>query len=160
MIDKEKYKTVGEFIGSSGTRLEEYYDFMKMFDGTNEKDLDYLTHNIYEYREEYPNIIGMETFGSIFVSWAWYNGGFHPLYLLKPRSHGNRERLYGKISKNFETTYLLDDVVTTGKTIKEAIEYLSGICIKVDRVIALKSRLKEICGIKIDEIGQHDTLHD
>lgn len=162
MIDKEKYRTDGEFIGSSGIKLNKYYDFMRMFDGSSNRTDQHndLNQLFYEIDEIYQitntwtrlNLIGMETFGAIATAWG-RNYAINPMFLLKPREHGNRKRLYGTLNKD-NPVFLLDDVITTGGTIYEAIDYLLlHEDILVDEVVVLKSKLTEIDGYKIRVVG-------
>lgn len=150
MIDKEKYSKEGNFRGSSGIKLNKYYDFMRMFE--YKKDLRTIMLEILHQRN-YINIIGVETFGAMLGMWG-HAYGYNSSFLLKEREHGNRKRFYGTHNYTLEHTILLDDVITTGETISEALGYLLlKYDILVNEVVVLKSKLKEIDGYKIRVVG-------
>lgn len=151
MIDKEKYSKYGNFRGSSGGKLSKYYDFMQIFE--NKDDVYKVRVEILNRYNKIPNIIGVETFGAMFIAWVWEDIYYNRSFLLKERDHGNRKRFYGFID-NERYTILLDDVITTGTTISEAIEYLlTHMDIVVDEVVVLKSLLTKIDGTKIRVVG-------
>lgn len=149
----EHYKTLGKFIGTSGIKLTEYYDFMGIFEISSD------LRDVLKYMETYlpANVIGIELFGAMIVSAL--TGKLHrplmrSLYFLKERTHGNRKRLYGNINIDLPTI-IIDDMITRGGTVKEVIEYLKiHHDIKVDKIIVIKSRLEEINGIKITQFGE------
>lgn len=152
---KNNYFIEGKVIGTSGKELDGYYNFIRIFDRINESDLNKLVLINKEYFYK-TNIVGIELFGALFST---YLLGLDKYYcnlsfLLKERKHGNKERFYGYINQNLKT-YFLDDVITTGKTFSEFIDYANiheGF--KVDNILCLKNRsnLLEINGINIIEL--------
>lgn len=158
-INKEKYVLTKECIGSSGLQLTKYYDFILAL--KDPEFLIYLEEKISWYTP--CNLIGIELFGVMAVS---YLKGCHgpenfylfpnyliPLFILKKRDHGLKSQLYGEINTALDT-FLLDDVITTGKTIEYALDVLNTHHIIPKYIFCIKNRnnLLKINEIKIIEI--------
>jgi orotate phosphoribosyltransferase len=147
-MDIEKYAKTGDFESHGGLILAKYYDCVKLFFDDSlfpTKFIEDLITRI-NYIEKPINLIGIETFGmnlTIFLmghlsglttSWKRY---INHLFFLKERK--NRDRLYGEIIPN-RRTFLLDDIITTGKTILDALEFLGLREIRIDGIICIKNR--------------------
>jgi len=139
-MDKKKFFTKGEFIGHSMGFLNGYYDFIKGM--INEDFLDSLRLKIESY---FPiNLFGIELFGALFVMYLkgrckWKSiEFFNGLLFLKRREKGGRERIYGEI-KEYDT-YLIDDVITKGDTIRDALNVLEKVKIIPKGIFCMKNR--------------------
>jgi orotate phosphoribosyltransferase len=172
----EKYKIVVSqdqelFTLSSGLRTDTYYDFRPLL--LDDEDMEKLIEIYFESlwsgldERDYDNrvyIIGLEFWGAVFTiklpRWdVW--GSFIPIILRKKKSHGIGQRLYinEKIDKR-RPIVLIDDVLTSGKSVSEAIDFLKHKKIQVDKVLVLLNRgkLKTINGIPVESIFQLSIL--
>jgi orotate phosphoribosyltransferase len=154
MFDKKKYLLEKEVIGSSGFKLENYYDFIDAL-----QDKDFINAiKLYILKKIPCNLIGIELFGamvSYYLSGVFSEDDFRSAIILKERNHGARKRLYNKEKLVLKwRTLLIDDVITTGDTICEAMIILKENRIRVDRILCIKNRgyVKIIDGCKIYEI--------
>jgi len=152
---KNKYYESIKVKSTGGKELNGYWDFIKLFENSNLQDIIFLySENIDVFYK--TNVIGIELFGLLFNQLFRYTTYLNPLFFLKKRNHGNRKRLYGKFNNSYSVV-LLDDVITTGKTINNAIMDL-GYLLKnfdlVDLILCVKnnSNLKSIKNIEIVEL--------
>lgn len=152
MIDKEKFALNGKFTSSAGKTLEKYYDFIQAF-----FDEDFLCYIEDCFIELTPcNLIGIELFGALLTSYLTgiiKESVFNPLFILKKREHGARKELYNRVKPKWKT-YLIDDVITSTKTLKYALDILEQNKIWPDKIICIKNRsaFTKLRGIKIIEI--------
>jgi len=152
MIDKEKFALNGKFTSSAGKPLDKYYDFIQALD-----DDEFMCYIENYFLDLTPcNLIGIELFGALvttYLSGIIKETVFNPLRLLKKREHGARKELYGKIRPRWKIL-LIDDVITSTKTLLYALDILERNKIWPDRIICIKNRsaFTKLRGIKIIEI--------
>ena len=152
-LNKEKYLTEGECISSAGVKLNSYYDFLKAL--TDKYFLGYAERKIKEFVR--CNLVGIETFGTLLLIYivercpTFY---INPIYLYKKRTHGAKKQLYYSEYRVELPTYLLDDVITTGSTIKYALDVLKRENIIPTKVLCFKNRspYPSVEGLEIIEL--------
>jgi orotate phosphoribosyltransferase len=170
-IDGEKFLIKGDFKGTSGENLKGYYDFTPVFINA------YLYTKIkIAFTKLIPcNIIGIATNGALLL--AFLTGYFghqrvNPIFIFPKRTENDaKKQYYGELNLNFPII-LLDDVITTLKTLRITQEILlkNGIDLQElnkksgvfqekakTRIICLKNRSKKeyFGNIYIEEIS-HD----
>lgn len=138
---------------SSGQKSSIYYDFRRILVDSellfafSEVFLDVLWDGIDHYNGGI-NVIGLEMWGMVYTTLlphiSWTAGEFYiPILLRKSKSHGLDQRLIGLEHHDPKEQFVvIDDVLTSGKTLTEAITYLQRIKIpkpkeplKMDRIL-------------------------
>jgi orotate phosphoribosyltransferase len=142
-----KYKLSGHFTLASGQKSKTYYDFRPMLLNQSDlKDLYFpLSEKVWEgirFRRNI-NVVGMEFWGAGLIialpSLCPNIKIYNRCILRKPKEHGVKGRVIGKIKRHVETV-LIDDVCTTGSGIAEASQYLLERGFKVHRAVVVVNR--------------------
>ena len=157
-INKESYLHKGVFELSSGKISDEYWNFRPML--THINAMWPLALEI-EKNYKYANLIGVEFFGAMLVSFlhGFLNRKYtNPLFWRKEKDKTGQQ-LYGELDLQ-KPIYIVDDVITTGKSINPLIElflftYLDP-KIMAQKILVLKNRTGsgDFRGIEIVEIGE------
>jgi orotate phosphoribosyltransferase len=154
-MDKEKYFIEGKFMGSSGKVLDGYYDFRPLL-----LDWNFTRNIMVEVMGLLPSelhwismsVVGVELWGACIVTKLAGGISFNPIIYRKSRNHGLGKTFYGDFIKGY-TTIILDDVITTGNTVKRCIEHFPGNQ-EIDYICCMKNRsgLKHVYHVEIMEL--------
>ncbi|RLD10576.1 MAG: hypothetical protein DRI44_05750 [Chlamydiae bacterium] len=141
----DKFKHIGYFISTSGERQHVYYDFRPLLlDNLFAEKLAY-----YIFSNYVPcNIIGVEFWGAVMLAkiQTHFNAPFHvltgeimePVIFRKKKHVGHLKQTYGELNQRLPT-YILDDVITTGCTVREVFDHFRNV--KIDGIFVMLNRL-------------------
>jgi len=149
-IDKEKYWFEGDFVGTSGKPLKGYWNFRIMI--ANKEDMWTL---MLELETISPcNLHGMEFFGALAVAYASaYLEKKKSGYIIWRKEPDKTGRQFYGIPRPHLDNYIVDDVITTGGSIKPIVEYLHPSNVVEIRVLLNRSGKDTFWGIPIKEMG-------
>ena len=132
MIDFEKYKKTGDFILSSGAKSDVYYDIKEAM-GEPENLHEFIRILLDKRYRDLKNIdviAGIEYGGiPLAVGLSLYTDIPYVIIRKHAKSHGTKQLLEGYKKKG--RVLLLDDVRTSGSSLKNAKEYLESLGYKV-----------------------------
>lgn len=146
----------GNFKTASGQNVQLYIDCREIFNHP------ILMKKICQYMQsllcltDYDSICGVPSGG---IPWAsyWSQTKNKPIILTR-----NTDKTHGtKVSTMFKRCLVMDDVLTTGGSIKNCIAQLAKKNIKVAHIIVIfnRSNINEINGIHVDSLYNHHDLN-
>lgn len=132
----------GDFTLTSGKKSSFYIDIKKAY--TDPHTMNLIVEGMAEVikDEHFDRIAGMEL-GGVPIATALSLKTNLPFIIIrkKKRTHGTNSRIEGDL-KNGEKVIMVDDIVTTGGSIKNGIEALKDEGVECKKVIAVVDRLE------------------
>lgn len=139
---KEQAVRTGEFILASGKKSSFYIDLKAAY--TDPKIMNMIVEGLSEaiVNEKFDRIAGMETGGVPIATALSLKTGL-PFIIIrkKGKGYGTDNRIEGKLSSG-ENVIVVEDIVTTGGSVKSGIETLREMDGKCNKVIAVVDRLE------------------
>ncbi|MFQ5976429.1 MAG: orotate phosphoribosyltransferase [Candidatus Hydrothermarchaeales archaeon] len=139
---KEQAVRTGEFVLASGKKSSFYIDLKAAY--TDPKIMNMIVEGLSEAiaNEKFDRIAGMETGGVPIATALSLKTGL-PFIIIrkKGKGYGTDNRIEGKLSSG-ENVIVVEDIVTTGGSVKSGIETLREMGGKCNKVIAVVDRLE------------------